>query len=146
MNVIKRDGKVVEFNSEKIKNAISKSAARVEEMTESDIDRITEIVVNKCERHSGDRIGVEEIQDLVEDTLLKSKFNRTAKSYILFRDERTRARGNITDKTFMEFLSGDSEYWNSENSNKDATVVTTQRDYLAGIASTDLARRFLLPE
>ena len=146
MNVIKRDGKVVEFNSEKIKNAISKSAARVEEMSESDIDRITEIVVNKCERHPGDRIGVEEIQDLVEDTLLKSKFNRTAKSYILFRDERTRARGNITDKTFMEFLSGDSEYWNSENSNKDATVVTTQRDYLAGIASTDLARRFLLPK
>ena len=146
MNVIKRDGKVVEFNSEKIKTAISKSAARVNEMSEQDIDRITEIVVNKCERHPGDRIGVEEIQDLVEDTLLKSKFNRTAKSYILFRDERTRARGNITDKTFMEFLSGDSEYWNSENSNKDATVVTTQRDYLAGIASTDLARRFLLPK
>ena len=145
INVIKRDGKVVEFNSEKIKRAITKSADRVNEMSESDIDRITEIVVNKCERHPGDRIGVEEIQDLVEDTLLKSKFNRTAKSYILFRDERTRARGNITDKTFMEFLSGDSEYWNSENSNKDATVVTTQRDYLAGIASTDLARRFLLP-
>ena len=94
MNVIKRDGKVVEFNSEKIKNAISKSAARVEEMSESDIDRITEIVVNKCERHPGDRIGVEEIQDLVEDTLLKSKFNRTAKSYILFRDMRTRNRDN----------------------------------------------------
>ena len=94
MNVIKRDGKVVEFNSEKIKNAITKSAARVEEMSESDIDRITEIVVNKCERHSGDRIGVEEIQDLVEDTLLKSKFNRTAKSYILFRDMRNRNRDN----------------------------------------------------
>ena len=94
MNVIKRDGKVVEFNSEKIKNAITKSAARVEEMSESDIDRITEIVVNKCERHSGDRIGVEEIQDLVEDTLLKSKFNRTAKSYILFRDMRSRNRDN----------------------------------------------------
>lgn len=94
INVIKRDGKVVEFNSEKIKTAISKSAARVNEMTESDIDRITEIVVNKCERLSGDQIGVEQIQDLVEDTLLKSKFNRTAKSYILFRDMRTRNRDN----------------------------------------------------
>lgn len=94
INVIKRDGKVVEFNSDKIKTAISKSAARVNEMSESDIDRITEIVVNKCERTSGDRIGVEEIQDLVEDTLLKSKFNRTAKSYILFRDMRTRNRDN----------------------------------------------------
>ena len=94
INVIKRDGKVVEFNSDKIKTAISKSAARVNEMSESDIDRITEIVVNKCERTPGDRIGVEEIQDLVEDTLLKSKFNRTAKSYIIFRDMRTRNRDN----------------------------------------------------
>lgn len=94
MNVIKRDGKVVEFNSEKIKTAIAKSAVRVNEMSESDIDRITEIVVNKCERTAGDQIGVEEIQDLVEDTLLKSKFNRTAKSYILFRDMRTRNRDN----------------------------------------------------
>ena len=94
INVIKRDGKAVEFNSDKIKIAISKSAARVNEMSESDIDRITEIVVNKCERAPGDRIGVEEIQDLVEDTLLKSKFNRTAKSYILFRDMRTRNRDN----------------------------------------------------
>ena len=94
MNVVKRDGKVVEFNSEKIKQALTKSAARVNEMSDSDIDRITEIVVNKCERTSGDRIGVEEIQDLVEDTLLKSKFNRTAKSYILFRDMRTRNRDN----------------------------------------------------
>lgn len=146
MNVVKRDGKIVEFNSEKIKQAITKAAARVNEMAESDIDRITEIVVNKCERSNSDQIGVEQIQDLVEDTLLKSKFNKTAKSYILYREERSRRRGNITDKTFMEFLSGKSEYWNSENSNKDATVVTTQRDYLAGISSTDLARRFLLPK
>ena len=94
MKVIKRDGKVVDFNSEKIKIAISKSAARVEEMSEQDIERITEIVVNKCERQSGDQIGVEQIQDLVEDTLLKSKFNRTAKSYILFRDMRNRNRDN----------------------------------------------------
>lgn len=94
INVIKRDGKVVEFNSDKIKTAISKSAARVNEMSESDIDRITEIVVNKCERLNSDQIGVEQIQDLVEDTLLKSKFNRTAKSYILFRDMRTRNRDN----------------------------------------------------
>ena len=94
MNVIKRDGKVVEFNSEKIKTAITKSATRVNEMSESDIDRITEIVVNKCERVTGDQIGVEQIQDIVEDTLLKSKFNKTAKSYILYRDMRTRNRDN----------------------------------------------------
>ena len=92
--VIKRDGKITEFNSEKIKIAISKSAEKIGEMSEQDIDRITEIVVNKCERLSVDQINVEQIQDLVEDTLLKSKFNRTAKSYILFRDQRTRNRDN----------------------------------------------------
>jgi ribonucleoside-triphosphate reductase len=92
--VIKRDGKIVDFNSEKIKLAISKSAEKIGEMSEQDIDRITEIIVNKCERQSGDQISVEQIQDLVEDTLLKSKFNRTAKSFILFRDMRTRNRDN----------------------------------------------------
>lgn len=144
--VIKRDGREVEFNRNKIRNAIANTAQRSGEMTDADVDRITEIVVNKCDRHPGSQISVEQIQDLVEDTLLKSKFNQTAKSFILFRDMRTHNRGNITDKTFMEFLSGESEYWNNENSNKDATVVTTQRDYLAGISSTDLARRFLLPK
>ena len=144
--VIKRDGREVDFSRDKIRNAIMNTAKRSGEMTDADVDRITEIVVNKCDRHPGNQISVEQIQDLVEDTLLKSKFNQTAKSFILFRDMRTRNRGNITDKTFMEFLSGESEYWNNENSNKDATVVTTQRDYLAGISSTDLARRFLLPK
>ena len=94
MKVVKRDGKIVDFDSSKIKQAITKSAARVNEMSDSDIDRITEIVVNKCERTSGDTIGVEEIQDIVEDTLLKSKFNATAKSYILHRDMRSRNRDN----------------------------------------------------
>ena len=94
MNVIKRDGKIVSFSSEKIRKALANAANRIGEMSEQDIDRITEIVVNKCERHPGDQISVEQIQDIVEDTLLKSKFNRTAKSYILFRDMRTRNRDN----------------------------------------------------
>ena len=144
MIVIKRDGKKVDFNVYKIKQALIGANSRSQEMSDRDIDRITEIILNKCNKVSGD-LKVEDIQDIVEDTLLKSKFNKTAKTYILYREERSRRRGNITDKTFMEFLSGKSEYWNSENSNKDATVVTTQRDYLAGISSTDLARRFLLP-
>ena len=144
MIVIKRDGKKVDFDVCKIKQALIGANSRSQEMSDRDIDRITEIILNKCNKVSGD-LRVEDIQDIVEDTLLKSKFNKTAKTYILYREERSRHRGNITDKTFMEFLSGKSEYWNSENSNKDATVVTTQRDYLAGISSTDLARRFLLP-
>lgn len=144
--VIKRDGTVADFDSCKIIKAIKSANKDASEMTDQDVDRIAGIVINKCERLSSDRITVEQIQDLVEDTLLKSRFNKTAKAYILYRDERTQARGNATDKTFLEFLSGQSEYWNSENSNKDATIVTTQRDYLAGIAGTDLARRFLLPK
>ncbi len=94
IQVIKRDGKIVAFNSDKIKKAIEGANKKINEMTIADIDRITEIVVNKCERISADQISVEQIQDLVEDTLLKSKFNRTAKSYILFRDMRTRNRDN----------------------------------------------------
>ena len=146
MKVVKRDGKVKEFDSRKIVEAIRAASRDSGEMTAEDINRIAEIVNNKCERLNSERISVEQIQDLVEDTLLKSRFNQTAKAYILYRDQRTQARGSITDKTFMEFLSGQSEYWNTENSNKDATIVTTQRDYLAGIAGTDLARRFLLPK
>ena len=146
MKVIKRDGAIVDFDEKKIRKAINAAATDTGEMTDQDIDRITEIVSNKCERLNSDRITVEQIQDLVEDSLLKSRFNQTAKSYILYREQRTQRRGSITDKTFLEFLSGKSEYWNTENSNKDATIVTTQRDYLAGIAGTDLARRFLLPK
>lgn len=93
MQVIKRDGTIKPFNSDKIKAAIMKANSRTEEMTVEDIDRIVSIIENKCNR-VGDSISVEEIQDLAEDTLLKSKFNRTAKSYILFRDMRTRNRDN----------------------------------------------------
>ncbi len=91
MVVIKRDGKKVDFDIYKIKKALAGANSRTQEMTDADIDRITEIVLNKCNKASGD-LKVEEIQDIVEDTLLKSKFNRTAKAYILYRDMRTRIR------------------------------------------------------
>lgn len=96
MNVIKRDGKVVEFRAEKIRKCLEKANAKLGELTEDDLDRITNIVGNKCERLAGDDVAVEEIQDLVEDTLLKSRFNRTAKAYILYREDRTRVRENKT--------------------------------------------------
>jgi ribonucleoside-triphosphate reductase len=91
MSVIKRDGKKVAFDAYKIRKAITGANSRSQEMTDADIERIVEIVVNKCERTSGD-LNVEDIQDIVEDTLLKSKFNHTAKTYILYRDKRTRIR------------------------------------------------------
>ena len=70
-----------------------------------------------------------------------------AKKYITYRYTRELVRkANTTDLAIKELIEGESEYWNSENSNKNAKVVTTQRDYLAGITSTDITRRFLLPE
>jgi len=91
MDVIKRDGKKVAFDAYKIRKAIEGANSRSQEMADEDISRIVEIVLNKCARASGD-LKVEEIQDIVEDTLMKSKFNRTAKTYILYRDKRTRIR------------------------------------------------------
>lgn len=91
MDVIKRDGKRVTFDVSKIRNAISGANSRTNEMTEADIERIVEVVVNKCNKQVNE-LDVEVIQDLVEDSLLKSKFNKTAKSFILYRDERNRIR------------------------------------------------------
>lgn len=92
MRVIKRDGKKVEFDLNKIRAAIIKSNKDLPEtITSEDLDRLITTVENKCKKFS-EEITVEDIQDIVEDTLLKSKFNQTAKAYILFRDERSRVR------------------------------------------------------
>jgi len=91
MEVIKRDGKKVAFDAYKIRKALVGANSRSQEMSEADIDKIVSIVLNKCDKASGE-LKVEDIQDIVEDTLLKSKFNKTAKTYILYRDKRTRIR------------------------------------------------------
>lgn len=106
MSVIKRDGTDVKFDSSKIRSAITKANTRSQEMTEEDIDRITSIVENKCSKL--DKIEVEQIQDLVEKTLLSSKFKATAKQYILYRDQRTRIRQSKTKllKEVGEKLAG----------------------------------------
>ena len=91
MIVIKRDGKKVDFDVYKIKQALIGANSRSQEMSDSDIERITEIILNKCDKVSGD-LKVEDIQDIVEDTLLESEFTHTAKTYILYRDKRTRIR------------------------------------------------------
>ncbi len=93
MQVSKRDGTIVEFDINKIRVAISKTNEQTHEMEAEDLDRIVGIVERKIQRFTGE-ISVEDIQDLVEDTLLKSKFNKTAKSYVLYRDMRSRNRDN----------------------------------------------------
>ena len=93
------------------------------------------------------RILVEDIQDIIEEKLMEIGRYELAKRYITYRYTRALVRqSNTTDQSIKELIDGESEYWNTENSNKNAKIVTTQRDYLAGITSTDITRRFLLPE
>lgn len=149
--VIKRDGRKVSYDVDCIITAIFKAFKETRKdliqnrfKYEKDIRHIVYYVEEALEK-KGNVYTVEEIQDVVERTLMKSKYKDVAKAYIVYRNNRTLARGSITDKDVMELLGNKSEYWTSENSNKDSKVVTVQRDYLAGITSTDIARRFLLP-
>ena len=146
MNVVKRDGKIVDYDREKIRVAIEKANKEVKPRERASKDEINEII-NYIEDLDKKRILVEDIQDIIEEKLMELNKYLLAKKYITYRYTRELVRkSNTTDQTIKELIDGESEYWNSENSNKNARVVTTQRDYLAGITSTDITRRFLLPE
>ncbi len=145
MQVIKRDGKSVDFDDEKIRIAIGKAnneVPRKEKATKEEIDEIITYIKDLNKR----RILVEDIQDIIEEKLMEiGRFN-LARKYITYRYTRALVRqSNTTDQSIKELIDGENEYWNTENSNKNARIVTTQRDYLAGITSTDITRRFLLP-
>lgn len=148
MNIQKRDGRLVPFDKEKIKTAVLKAFIAIDgEPTGYAIDKAVNIanyVESICKTKTN--VSIEEIQDLVEKGLMSTKRKDVARAYITYRDARSAARGNSTDKVIQEMLVGKDDYWSKENSNKNAHVVTTQRDYIAGIASTDLSRRFLLTE
>ena len=146
MKVIKRDGRAVEYNSNKIFVAIEKANNDVTEdkrTTEEEINHIIEYIESLDKK----RILVEDMQDIIEQKLMEIGKYELAKKYIVYRYTRALVRkSNTTDQSIKELIEGENEYWNNENSNKNAQVVTTQRDYLAGITSTDITRRFLLPE
>ncbi|MCI5732521.1 MAG: anaerobic ribonucleoside-triphosphate reductase [Tenericutes bacterium] len=148
MKIIKRDGHTVDYCPEKIENAIKKANNEVEEeerVSDIQIKNIIKYIESKGKRRR--RLLVEEIQDIIEMRLMSLGKYALAKEYITYRYTRELVRrSNTTDLSIKELIDGESEYWNTENSNKNATVVTTQRDYLAGITSTDITRRFLLPE
>ncbi|MBQ8131664.1 MAG: anaerobic ribonucleoside-triphosphate reductase [Bacilli bacterium] len=146
MKVIKRDGHMVDYSPEKIEDAIEKANAEVEEEDRASSIQIKNII-KYIERLGKKRILVEDIQDIIEMKLMAIGKYNLAKHYITYRYTRELVRrSNTTDLAIKELIDGESEYWNTENSNKNAKVVTTQRDYLAGITSTDITRRFLLPE
>lgn len=145
--VIKRDGTKVKFERAKIGKAILKAYNEVYSDT-SDINAelASDICCDVCRKlEAMAEISVEDIQDIVETTLMDYDRN-VAKAYITYRYKRSLVRqSNTTDKSILELIDGVNDYWNNENSNKNATLATTQRDYLAGITSTDISQRFLLP-
>lgn len=149
--VKKRDGRVVNFNPEKIIDAVLSAYKEVDGgvVDQHAADKATNIakyIQEAYEKENKSIFSVEEIQDLVEKGLMSGKRKDVARAYIVYREERTKVRGNSLDEVIQEIVSGESEYWNTENSNKNAKIVTTQRDYLAGALSTDLTRRKLLPK
>ncbi len=146
MKIVKRDGHIVDYMPEKIENAIMKANNDV-----CDEDKVSDIqiknIIKYIESLKKKRMLVEDIQDIIEMRLMALGKYQLAKQYITYRYTRELIRkSNTTDKSIKELIDGENEYWNTENSNKNAKVVTTQRDYLAGITSTDITRRFLLPE
>ena len=147
IQVIKRDGSLVPFDKQKIINAINAAFVDVDgelkdKYTAVDIADNIETLLKLTTPVA----LVEDLQDIIEEALMSSGRKDVARAYVRYRYKRELVReSNTTDKSIKELLDGDNEYWNTENSNKNAKRVTVQRDYMAGIVSTDITRRFLLP-
>ena len=146
MKVIKRDGHTVDFDRMKIVVAIQKANDAVDpefRVTQEQIDSIADSV----EALHRPRLLVEDIQDMVERKLVETGKYELSKAYIIYRYIRSLARKqNTTDESILNLLHNANKEMAEENSNKDTTVASTQRDYIAGIVSRDLTRRILLPE
>ena len=145
MTVTKRDGRQVEFDKDKIVKAISKAFVEVYSTVTDEMSGFANKIATEISSKEAD-MSVEEIQDVVTKKLMLSRYKDVARRYIEYRYLHHLVReSNTTDKSIKELIDGENDYWNTENSNKNPRVVTTQRDYIAGITSTDIARRFLLP-
>ena len=144
--VTKRDCTEVDFQKEKISNAILKAMKNGSGIVKPKIaEDIANEIYEECK--DKDEISISDIESMVYDKLISKKQRLTAKAYEGYRSIREfqRENSNTTDEQISELLDGTSDYWNNENSNKNARLLTTQRDYMAGIVSTDITRRFLLP-
>ena len=148
MKIIKRNGTEVTFDPEKIANAVRKANNEVSEdnrLTEEQIDKITKKVTalaNDLNR----AVNVEEVQDFVENQIMNEKAFAVARKYITYRYTRALVRrANTTDAQILTLIECNNEEVKQENSNKNPTVNSVQRDYMAGEVSKDLTRRILLP-
>lgn len=146
MKVIKRDGKSVDFDPEKIRIAIGKANAQVDE-DEGASDTQIENIIKYIQKLNKKRILVEDIQDIIEEKLMSLRKFALAKEYITYRYTRALVRkSNTTDESILSLIKNSNKELAEENSNKSTTLASTQRDYIAGEVSRDLTRRILLPE
>ena len=146
MKVVKRDGKIVEYEREKIRVAITKANRDVtakERATMKEIDNIIEYIESLNKK----RILVEDIQDIIEEKLMEIGHYQLAKEYIVYRYTRALIRKqNTTDESILGLIRKTNKEVMEENSNKNAIIASTQRDLIAGEVSKDLTKRMLLPE
>lgn len=148
MKVIKRDCTEVPFDKKKIEVAILKAMKNGSGIVRPEIAKaISDEIAEAYEKVDLEEVGISDIEAMVFDKLISKKQRITARAYEGYRSIREfqREQVNTTDEDVQELLSGISEYWNDENSNKNPKVLNVQRDYMAGILSTDITRRFLLP-
>lgn len=147
MQVIKRNATIEPFDKSKIVKAII-SAMEEGNGTKEDIaNKIADEIEEKYKANDVDEIDISDIELDVFNSLISHKQRLTARAYESYRSIREFQRDidNSTDGELLTLLSNNNDYWKTENSNKNATLVTTQRDYMAGIVSKDLTERFLLP-
>ena len=149
MKIIKRSGREDLFDESKIVNAVAKASASVGEADRLTDEEVREVGANvtKIASSSPRALSVEEIQDLVENELMARKKYRVARNYITYRYNRQLARkANTTDDRILSLIECNNEEVKQENSNKNPTVNSVQRDYMAGEVSKDITKRILLPQ
>lgn len=148
MKIIKRNGSEVDFDLNKIVIAVSKAnaACKKEELTQSQINEIAEYVEFKISK-ANRALSVEEIQDIVENQIMAQGAFDVARLYVKYRYNRSLIRkANTTDNQILSLIECNNEEVKQENSNKNPTVNSVQRDYMAGEVSKDITKRILLPQ
>ena len=146
MKVIKRDGHIVDYDTEKIKKAIAGANREVpdeEKVTDAEVKKIIKYIESLNKK----RILVEDIQDIIERKLMEMGHFELAKHYIVYRYNRALVRkSNTTDESILSLIRDENKELKEENSNKNTRMASTERDYIAGEVSRDLTKRVLLPE
>ena len=146
MKVTKRDGRIVDYDRNKIVVAIQKANAEVDHYEQVSDEKIDSIVAGIENKHM-DNLMVEDIQDMIEQKLMSEGKFELAKKYIIYRYTREMVRrANTTDDSIMSLIKNSNKDVMEENSNKNAYIASTQRDLIAGEVSKDLTKRVLLPE